>query len=131
MRSLSCSGRSIHHFSKAKVPSNSQYLRRPDAPNILPDILMSSPLFSDLLVDSLFKPGSHINPEHKSKYTYILGYSTSVYETWKGDSRLAVCKDELKGTVQAIDRVHSVCSREIGGTLQLSSEVGMLYQCIR
>ena len=88
-------------------------------------------VFTDLLVNSLFKPGTHINPEHKSKYTYILGYSTSVYETWKGDTRVAICKDELKGTVQAIDRVHSVCSREIGGTLQLSSEVGMLYQCIR
>ena len=82
-------------------------------------------------MDSLFKPGSHINPEHKSKYTYILGYSAAVYENWKNGVRLSVSKDELKGTVQAIDRVHSVCSREIGGTLQLSSEVGMLYQCIR
>lgn len=99
-----------------------------DAPTVE---LLRIPLFLDLLVNSLFKPGTHINPEHKSKYTYILGYSTSVYETWKGDTRVAICKDELKGTVQAIDRVHSVCSREIGGTLQLSSEVGMLYQCIR
>ena len=83
------------------------------------------------MVDCLFTPGSLINPDHKSKYTYILGYSTSVYENWKNGVRISVCKDELKGTVQAIDRVHSVCSREIGGTLQLSSEVGMLYQCIR
>ncbi|XP_065071268.1 negative elongation factor D-like [Rhopilema esculentum] len=99
-----------------------------DAPSVE---LIRVPTFLGLLVDSLFKPGSHINPEHKSKYTYILGYSAAVYENWKNGVRLSVSKDELKGTVQAIDRVHSVCSREIGGTLQLSSEVGMLYQCIR
>lgn len=87
--------------------------------------------FSVLLVDTLFKPESHINPDHKPKYIYILGHSASVYERWENGERVSTNKDELKGAVQAIDRVHSVCSREIGGTLQLSVEVGMLYHCIR
>eukprot|EP00794_Sanderia_malayensis_P005728 gene5728-6428_t len=93
--------------------------------------LLRIPLFLELMVDSLFKPESNINPDHKSKYTYILGYSASVYENWRNGERVSIFKDELKGTAQAVDRVHSVCTREIGGTLQLSSELGMLYQCIR
>lgn len=93
--------------------------------------LLRIPQFLVLLVDTLFKPESHINPDHKPKYIYILGHSASVYERWENGERVSTNKDELKGAVQAIDRVHSVCSREIGGTLQLSVEVGMLYHCIR
>ncbi len=40
-------------------------------------ILVSTP---ELLVQSLFKPGSSVNPDHKEKYVYILAYAVSVYE---------------------------------------------------
>lgn len=38
--------------------------------------------FSELLLESLFKPGQHLNPEHKFKYVYLLAYAASVHETW-------------------------------------------------
>ena len=37
----------------------------------------------ELFISSLFKPGAHINPEHKSKYIFILSYAACVVETWK------------------------------------------------
>ncbi len=40
-------------------------------------ILVCTP---ELLVQSLFKPGSSVNPDHKEKYVYILAYAVSVYE---------------------------------------------------
>lgn len=42
--------------------------------------LIRNPQFLDLLVDSLFKAGVKINPEHKSKYIYLLAYAASVCE---------------------------------------------------
>ena len=35
--------------------------------------LIRIPQFLELLIDALFKPGSKINQEHKSKYIYLLG----------------------------------------------------------
>lgn len=34
-------------------------------------------------MQSLFKPGSKINQDHKYKYIHILAYAASVVETWK------------------------------------------------
>jgi len=38
---------------------------------------------SDLLIESLFKTNVRLNPEHKSKYIYLLSYAASVTETYK------------------------------------------------
>ncbi len=38
------------------------------------------PVLIELLVQSLFKPGASINPDHKEKYLYILAYAVSVYD---------------------------------------------------
>ena len=40
-------------------------------------------VFADLLIETLFKPGSHVNPDHKHKYTHLLAYAVSVHETFK------------------------------------------------
>lgn len=48
---------------------------------ILPQIRV--PAFLDLFMQSLFKPGSKINQDHKHKYIHILAYAASVVETWK------------------------------------------------
>ena len=39
--------------------------------------------FADLLIETLFKPGSHVNPDHKHKYIHLLAYAVSVHETHK------------------------------------------------
>ena len=40
-------------------------------------------MFADLLIETLFKPGSHVNPDHKHKYIHLLAYAVSVHETHK------------------------------------------------
>ena len=44
--------------------------------------LIRIPQFLELLIDAVFKPGSKINQEHKSKYIYLLAYASSVCDTW-------------------------------------------------
>lgn len=74
--------------------------------------LIRNPQFLDLLVDSLFKAGVKINPEHKSKYIYLLAYAASVCETIGKKSqqpKRSLNKDELKPTITAIEKVHEIC----------------------
>lgn len=100
----------------------------PDPP---PIDLIRNPQFLDLLVDSLFKSGIKINPEHKSKYIYLLAYASSVCEIFakKGNKR-TIKNDELKSTMQAIEKVHGICNFNMGSN-ELISELQALYDCIR
>lgn len=41
-------------------------------------------------MESLFKPGAKVNPEHKGKYIYLLAYASTVAEVWKRVSRLII-----------------------------------------
>ncbi|XP_067836214.1 negative elongation factor C/D [Heptranchias perlo] len=93
--------------------------------------LIRVPAFLDLFMQSLFKPGSKINPEHKHKYIYILAYAASVVESWKKNKRVNINKDELKSTSKAIETVHNLCCNENKGASELVAELGTLYQCIR
>ncbi|RZF32327.1 hypothetical protein LSTR_LSTR001791 [Laodelphax striatellus] len=88
--------------------------------------LIRTPQLLELLVDSLFKPGVKLNPEHKSKYIYLLAYAASVSET----GRKNINKEELKVTVQAVEKVHTICTT-IKGSSELIAELSALYQCIR
>lgn len=93
--------------------------------------LIRNPQFLDLLVDSLFRCGVKINPEHKSKYIYLLAYAASVCETFtKKANKRNINKDELKGTMQAIEKVHGICNVNLGLT-ELIAELQTLYECIR
>lgn len=66
--------------------------------------LIQNPQFVNLLVNSLFRSCVSINPEHASKYTYLLAYATQ-----KGNER-NIDKDELKSTIQAIEKSHQICN---------------------
>ena len=83
-----------------------------------------------MLVDYLFKPRSRVNQEHKSKYIFLLAYAASVHETFKNNVRRSLNKDELKPTIQAVEKVHNVCSSN-NGSNELISEAASLYQCVR
>lgn len=83
-------------------------------------------MFTELLVDSLFKSGVKLNPEHKSKYIYLLAYAASVVENPRTKS---VNRDDLKPTSQAIEKVHAICNVSKGST-ELVADLGTLYQCI-
>ncbi|XKL60091.1 hypothetical protein PGB90_001107 [Kerria lacca] len=95
--------------------------------------LIRIPQFLELLIDSLFKPGVKLNPEHKPKYIYLLAYAASVYEissSKKPGIRKSINKDELKSTTQAIDKVHTICYNNKGST-ELIAEITTLFQYIR
>lgn len=107
-----------------------------NAPLGVPDVSMPPPVelirvpqFLELLLDTLFKPGSKLNPEHKSKYVFLLAYASSVYEVWKRNIRTSVKQDELKSTIQAIDKSHQLIYSK--GTNEIANEIQALYQCIR
>jgi len=94
--------------------------------------LIRIPQFLELLIDALFKKGSKINQEHKSKYIYLLAYASSVCDNWnfKRGTRKNLNRDELKGTTQAVEKVHSICTSSKGST-ELIAELSTLYHCIR
>ncbi|MBW03297.1 Negative elongation factor C/D, partial [Eschrichtius robustus] len=93
--------------------------------------LIRVPAFLGLFMDSLFKPGARINPDHKHKYIHILAYAVSVVETWKKDRRVSINQDELKSTAKAVETVHSLCCAENKGASELVAELSALYKCIR
>lgn len=88
------------------------------------------PLFIDLILDALFKPGSRINPEHRPKYIYLLSYAVSVVEQVKKGNRRSINKDHLEYTSSAVDKVATIC-QEKKGSIELLCEVNTLYQCIK
>lgn len=92
--------------------------------------LLRIPQFLDLLLSALFNPSSKINPEHKSKYIYLLAYAASVYETYKKTVRKNLNKEELNSTIQAIEKVNLICN-EKKGSFELLAELKSLYSCIR
>lgn len=92
--------------------------------------LIRIPLFIDLIIDSLFKPGSRINPEHRPKYIYLLSYAVSVVEQIKKGNRRAINRDHLEFTLSAIDKVATIC-QEKKGSIELLCEVNTLYQFIK
>lgn len=94
-----------------------------------PVSLIRVPLFLDLILDSLFKPGSRINPEHRPKYIYLLAYAVSVVEQSKKGNKRAINKEHLNYTSSAIDKVATICL-EKKGSMELLSEVNTLYQYI-
>ena len=60
--------------------------------------LLRIPQFLNLLIEALFRPGSKLNQEHKSKYMFLLAYASSVCDTYtvrKGASRRSINKDEV------------------------------------
>uniref|UniRef100_A0A6G1SG95 Negative elongation factor C/D n=1 Tax=Aceria tosichella TaxID=561515 RepID=A0A6G1SG95_9ACAR len=95
-----------------------------------PVSLIRVPLFLDLILDSLFKPGSRINPEHRPKYIYLLAYAVSVVEQSKKGSRRAINKEHLTYTSSALDKVATICL-EKKGSMELLSEVSTLYQYVK
>ncbi|XP_014215121.1 negative elongation factor D [Copidosoma floridanum] len=100
----------------------------PDPP---PIELIRNPQFLELLVDALFKPGVKINSEHKSKYMYLLAYAASVVETsTKKGTQRKINKDDLKNTIQSIEKVHNICNTNKGST-ELIAEINTLFECIK
>lgn len=100
----------------------------PDPP---PIDLIRTPQFLELLVDSLFKAGVKLNPDHKPKYIHLLAYAASVVEIYgkKGPKR-TFNKSELPATIKAIETVHNICNVNKGSS-ELMAELATIYQSLR
>ncbi|KAL8585779.1 hypothetical protein ACOMHN_040561 [Nucella lapillus] len=116
---------------KALNPADmTQLFKMYNEPDPPPVDLIRVPAFLDLLIETLFKPSSHINPEHKHKYVYLLAYAVSVFETHKKGTRKMVNKEELKQTVQALDKTHSLCQHHRGAS-DLIADISTLFGCLK
>ncbi|KAK9877835.1 hypothetical protein WA026_020067 [Henosepilachna vigintioctopunctata] len=105
--------------------------RNYNSPDPPPIDLVRTPQFLELLVDSLFKAGVKLNPDHKPKYIHLLGYAAAVVEIQgkKGQKR-NIIKDELQPTIKAIETVHTICNTNKGSS-ELLADLGTIYQCLR
>ncbi|CAH0383645.1 unnamed protein product [Bemisia tabaci] len=94
--------------------------------------LIRTPQFLELLADALFKPGVKLNQEHKPKYIYLLAYAASVVEVpaSKKTGPRKIIKEELKPTMQAVEKVHNICNTNKSSS-ELIAEINTLYHCIR
>lgn len=95
--------------------------------------LIRNPQFLELLVDALFRSGVKINPEHKPKYIFLLAYASSVIDQpakKRPMTERTLNKDELKSTIQAIEKAHAICNVDQGST-ELIAELQTLYNCIK
>ncbi|XP_002739542.1 negative elongation factor D [Saccoglossus kowalevskii] len=119
---------SRHALNPADITVLFKMYSSPDPP---PVELIRIPQLLIIFIHSLFKPGAKVNPEHRSKYVYVLAYAVCVHESWQQGRRLSINKDELKATSQAIERVHHLCCNESKGAQELTAEIQVLYQCIR
>ncbi|KAF4519090.1 hypothetical protein B566_EDAN001682 [Ephemera danica] len=116
-------------------PADITVLYRHYSSNDPPPIdLLRTPQFLELLVDALFKPSGKLNPEHKPKYIYLLAYAVSVTEATasrgRGQPARPASKEELKPTMQAIEKVQALCSTNKSST-EIIAELHTLYNCIR
>ncbi|KAK7505402.1 hypothetical protein BaRGS_00003564 [Batillaria attramentaria] len=92
--------------------------------------LIRVPVFLDLLIETLFKPGSHVNPDHKHKYVHLLAYAACVIEVYRKGGRKNINKDELKPTAQALEKTQSLCQLHRGAS-DLIADVGTLFGCLK
>ena len=118
---------SKNYLNPADMTTLFKEYQSPDPPQVS---LIRIPLFLDLILDSLFKPGSKVNPEHRPKYIYLLSYAVSVVEQFKKGSRRSINRDHLEYTSSALDKVASIC-QERRGSIELLCEVNTLYQYIK
>jgi negative elongation factor C/D len=111
-------------------PADINVLYRHYSSNDAPPIeLIRNPHLLELLVDILFRPTVKLNPEHKPKYMYLLAYAVSVSEGGRSRNK-PTSKEELKPTMQAIEKVHAICSSNPSST-EIIAELNALYNCIK
>jgi negative elongation factor C/D len=111
-------------------PADINVLYRHYSSNDAPPIeLIRNPHLLELLVDILFRPTVKLNPDHKPKYMYLLAYAVSVSEGGRSRNK-PTSKEELKPTMQAIEKVHAVCSSNPSST-EIIAELNALYNCIK
>jgi len=93
-----------------------------------PVSLIRVPEFLDLLIDALYKPSANINPDHLTKYIFLLAYAVSVVEGHGKVKHKRVNKEELKPTMAAIEKTHTLICNRKGSLL---TEVATLFTCIK
>ena len=87
------------------------------------------------MVQSLFKPGQSINPEHKHKYFYILAYAVSVYDASSSPQDYSqgtvMNKTEMDATREALETAHGLCIKASTSHAELQAEIVTLCQAMQ
>ncbi|XP_065914280.1 negative elongation factor D-like isoform X2 [Dysidea avara] len=93
------------------------------------------PQLLELLVQSLFKPGHSVNPEHKHKYFYILAYAVSVHDAPSSpqdfSQTTANSKEHLDATREALETAHTLCIKATTSHAELQAEIVTLCQAMQ
>jgi len=69
-----------------------------------------------------------LNQEHKPKYIYLLAYAASVSESFRRSQRHSLKQDELKLTIQAIEKVIASVGKSHA---ELVGDIPVIYNCIK
>ena len=69
---------------------------------------------SDLLLNSLFKPGYTPHSDHKHKYVFLLAYAASVHEIWGEVNIISIRKENISMYKQTKNISHLSVSRVLG-----------------
>ncbi len=92
--------------------------------------LIRNTRFLDMLINYFFELNSKPNPEHKSKYSYILAYATSVSEQYdNSNERVSINKNELEETQLAIENAHTICL-ENKASSDILGDLNELFKCM-
>ena len=86
-------------------------------------------------MQSLFKPGHSVNPEHKHKYFYILAYAVSVHDAPSSPQDFsqtpANSKEYLDATREALETAHLLCIKASTSHAELQAEIVTLCQAMQ
>lgn len=92
--------------------------------------LIRNTKFLDMLINYFFELNSKPNPEHKSKYSYLLAYASSVQEYFdEQNERISISKNELEDTQIAIEAAHTIC-HENKASSDILADLNDLFKCM-
>jgi negative elongation factor C/D len=72
---------------------------------------------SDLLLNSLFKPGYTPHSDHKHKYVYLLAYAASVHEIWGEVNIISIRKKKHISMYKQTKNISHLCVSRVPGNL--------------
>ncbi|XP_065187876.1 negative elongation factor D-like isoform X2 [Sycon ciliatum] len=88
--------------------------------------LLRQPVFLELLITCLFKPGNVVKPDHLPMYSYLLVYAGCVYESGRQGNH-TVNTSELKDCQQRLGIVRAICRRADSSLSDLLAELPVLF----
>lgn len=107
-------------------------------PHPPPASYLHIPQLLELLVQTFFKPGSAINPDHKEKYLHVLAYAVSSHDDTRplgsagnNTHQPSSSSEQFEQTKKAVETAHMICSRASVSHAELQVEIPTLFECMK